>query len=664
MDQTQDKRPSISAAGFLKAAAAVFALALVVRLVYAAQMWQCPLFQNPTMDAGAYYALARRFAEGHWANPSGQPYWQPPFYMYVLAVWFKLAGTSVAAAKNAQLVLGSVNCVLVMLLGWRVLGRRVGIVAGAAMALYGPMVYFDGEILTPTLQVFLNLCAILLLLTASERKSPALFAAAGLILGLSVILRPDVAVFAAGAVVWAALSLRRTEPRPRVALCCALLAAFAALPTLPIMVRNKAVGRDDVLISSNGGLNFYIGNNPREEWTRSIRPGPDWDALQAMPKKDNPDAKPSEQSTWFYRKGIEYATSRPASFAALMVKKTVMYLTAVEGRRNHDLYFHRQYSPLYAALTFKTTWFAFPFGIVLPLAVVGLACRPRGRESALLIWYLAAMLAVTVAFFVCARYRITAVPVLLVFAAHGALELPPIARSRRWVLIGLALAALVVSNANLYHVDRDQRAIEADTRYYLGSILQGRGEAAGAEREFRRSIALNPDYEVSRYQYALLLADQGRDEEARKQLLECLRIDPASPATASKLGEIAEKRGDLPEAIRRYESAARRDAAFTENLVSLAEKAYSRKDYALAERALRGVIAARPDFADARRSLGIVLMKTGRLDEAVETLRDACDLNSDSPDSWHALGLALQKARRQREAQAAFRRAQPAQPSP
>ena len=635
--------------------ALVFGAALVVRLVYASQVSASPLFGAATIDAAVYYDLAREFAAGIWRSPVGEPYWQPPFYPVALALWMKAGGPSVAAAKVAQMALGSVNCALTALIGSMAFNRRVGLIAGLMAAFYGPLVYFDGELLPPTLQIFLNLSAIVALLRAVERESVCLFAAAGLILGLSIITRPDTGVFAAGALVWVVLALRRRARPAKLAASCAALAVCAALPVVPVAVRNAVVGKDRVLVSSNGGLNFYIGNNPDEERTREIRPGPDWDAMQALPMRDQPNAKPSEQSAWFYRKSLSWAASHPLDYARLLIKKCVMYVSAVEPRRNHDLYHYRRHSPLYAALLWKVGPIGFPFGIVLPLAVLGMlrATRQPRPSTAdplpLLLWYLGAMFAATTAFFVTARYRAPAVPALLVFAGFGAAELWGALLRLRTVLgrdlksrpnagsmappsataspLLAALTVLVLSNLNICRIDTNQARIDADTRLYLANILAGRGNVAAAYRNYSESIRLKPDYEPSRFEFALLLERMGRTEDAKAQLRACLRLDPKSPASNAKLGEILMKEGELAGALRHYLTAVRVDPQLVEDLVTLAENAYAARDYATAERALRAVVGRRPRWAEARRSLGVALMKLGRMAEARRELEEAVRLD-------------------------------------
>lgn len=644
-----------------RTAAPVFAAALAVRLIYAAQAWSSPLFQVPTNDADAYYRLALDFSRGLLLHPAGEPYWQPPFYPMALAAWMTVAGPSVLGIKLAQIALGSVNCVLVYLLGRRVLGPPTGLVAGLAAAFYGPLVYFDGELLTPTLQIFLNLCAVLLLMRGARPRRLPVLGAAGLVLGLSIITRPDTFLLLIAAAVWVAGRLGRTGGTVQAAAACALMLACAALPVVPVAVRNAVIGGDRVIISSNGGINFYIGNNPDEEKTRAIRPGPDWDALQALPKKDNPDATPSQQSAWFYRESLRYAAAQPAAYARLLVKKTVMYITAVEGRRNNDPYHYRQHSWLYAALMWRWGGFAFPFGVALPLAVFGLlACR-RVPDAGMLYVYLGAQFVSVVAFFVCSRYRVPAAPVLLIFAASGGIELWRAAHQRRLrqlsVPLAIAVCVMVVSNLNLYEVDANRQLIDADTHLYLGHILENRGDLNEALEQYKRAVALNPRSEVSRFDLADLLARTGRTAQAKRQLLAALELNPRSPALNARLGEILQQEGDLSGANIRYARAAGADPMFAHKLVSLAEMAYGEGRYDLAAEALRAVVRIEPDWADARRSLGVALMKSGELEEAIEHLERACELDPGSAECFIALGLAYRKSGSSREAEDAFARA-------
>lgn len=58
----------------------------------------------------------------------------------------------------------------------------------------------------------------------------------------------------------------------------------------------------------------------------------------------------------------------------------------------------------------------------------------------------------------------------------------------------------------------------------------------GAEREFRRALDLNPGYATSHQWYAILLAEEGRDEEATRHAQQAVALDPLSGPIHQTLG--------------------------------------------------------------------------------------------------------------------------------
>ncbi len=63
-------------------------------------------------------------------------------------------------------------------------------------------------------------------------------------------------------------------------------------------------------------------------------------------------------------------------------------------------------------------------------------------------------------------------------------------------------------------------------------------DIAGAEEELQHAIALNPSYAMARHWYAMLLAVEGRSEEALAQLRKALELDPFSPVSAALAAEL------------------------------------------------------------------------------------------------------------------------------
>src|SRR5262249_54293389 len=80
------------------------------------------------------------------------------------------------------------------------------------------------------------------------------------------------------------------------------------------------------------------------------------------------------------------------------------------------------------------------------------------------------------------------------------------------------------------------------------------------------------------------------------------------------------------------------------------------------ERVLRDGLARVPDQGELHYSLGLLLAEQNRLPEAAVELTEAARLLSDRPRVHYNQALALQRLGRRSEAEAAFRRAQPAAP--
>ncbi|CAN0573733.1 unnamed protein product [Laminaria digitata] len=85
--------------------------------------------------------------------------------------------------------------------------------------------------------------------------------------------------------------------------------------------------------------------------------------------------------------------------------------------------------------------------------------------------------------------------------------------------------------------------------------------------------------------------------------------------------------------------------------------AYRAGDFAAAEAAYRRLLEQNPADVDARMTLGVVLRRLGRLDEAITMLEGAVAAAPDDFKVFANLGLALQTAKRLDEAIAAYRRA-------
>jgi len=332
----------------------------------------------------------------------------------------------------------------------------------------------------------------------------------------------------------------------------------AMVPVLLVTMTNYTAGRELVLISSNGGINFWIGNNPDYDRTVTIRPGRAWNELVRRPLEAGARS-PAAASRWFYQQSLEWMRRDPVAWLGLTGKKILLFLRGEEIGRNQEIYPFRERSVLLRILLWPGPP-ALPFGLLLPVAVAGairvVRRRPRG---AVLLAILSGLLATSViAFFVAGRYRLPLVPLLCIFAGAGIDRWIRDARAgaRRPLVIagGVALALAIVAHAGGSRAARD---FHPDTYSDMGRWLHESGDTEGAARVFLRALDLDPGSMEAANNLGAVRLKQGKLEEAERLLRRVLDRYPGDPTALDNLGSVYMKRGEPYLAGDFYTRAAR-----------------------------------------------------------------------------------------------------------
>ena len=217
-------------------------------------------------DPARYVGYGRAIADGKgMIEPmSGHPTaYYPPGYPWFLGIvtWLGKPITDDVGllAAMVQAVLGSISAVLGALVGRRIAGIRAGIVAAFALALYPNLIFHSGAVLGETLYnfLFLAFCAVVLAKQWPSDLTVRRVAAAGLLLGLAVMVRPiSLAVIPVVLFTW-----WRAQPnRQRLLSHSAVFLAAVAACILPWTIRNQIRMGDFVAISTNTGDNLCIGH--------------------------------------------------------------------------------------------------------------------------------------------------------------------------------------------------------------------------------------------------------------------------------------------------------------------------------------------------------------------------------------------------------------------
>ena len=542
--------------------AAIFLLALVVRGIYLAESSGNPTFNSLTLDSRDYFLRARDLA-GQGAFDTGF-FWQPVFYPFAMAILFLFSGPSILCAKLLQIVLGAVACTLTYRLGREVFDRRIGLLAGVIVAFYGPLIFYECEIDTAGWAAFWSVPLLMLLLRAATAGSRALCLAFGACGALSTLTRPTFLPFVLISLAWLVqVFVKNRVNRREMVRRLAEVAAGFLIVAAPVAIECQRVAGHYGILPTSGGLNMYLGNNPDVCRTLTIRPGWTWDELTLQPERQGRTTR-SEQSRYFNEKVWAYAKDQPLSFLRGIGHKGLQIANGREIPRNVDIYLYRDWSHLLRALVWKVGRFGFPWGVLFPMAIVGLVCRWR-RIPAPVTLFVGLYLMGIVLVFVADRYRLPVVPVMSILAAAGWVSVLEIVRARQWSTLAVigCMCVAVVFVTNLTGPSCEETI---NYRAEMSNLLAQNAEEAG-------NIA-----------------------EARRLYEQALRLDPESPLTQFRLGIIQANAGEFDAAISHFSDSLKQEANY--NAYYNRGRAYAlKRDFSRALSDLDKAIELRPDCA-------------------------------------------------------------------
>jgi Flp pilus assembly protein TadD/4-amino-4-deoxy-L-arabinose transferase-like glycosyltransferase len=641
----------------------VFLVALVLRVVYIVDLQASPLVELPVLDELYHIEWARELAEGDWIG--SEVFFRAPLYPYLLGVLLAAFGGSLLAARLVQAVLGAMVPMAVYALARRTLGEREAWISAAAAALYPVFIYFNNELLIVSLIVLLDVLLLTAVLRADQSPTHGRWFGAGLLAGASTIARPSVAVFLPFLFVWMLARARTAgaagvtgsraatwrEAWKRAGVGFSLLLAGVAVLVLPITLRNYAVGRDFVPVASQGGINFFIGNNAGSDGASAVLPvlGESWeneDAVRVAETQRGRKLRPSEVSDFWYDKGREFLLENPGQALRLYVRKFVFYWDSYETANNKDIYYFGGMSPVFRWLSWLN------FGVVAPLAILGmLVLTRRNAGVGLMVGFVLSYMCGVLLFFVNARFRLPTVPFLIILGAGAVVWLVDLARRRSFRPVALA-ALLLVGVGWFVHHDfyGTHGGHRAQTHLTLGRASAAQGRLEEAVEEYRRAVELHPGYAKALNSMGLALDELGREDEALSAFLEAAESDSDLASARNNIGNLLMRRGDLEGAARWFEEAIELDSLTYQAYMNLAMIRAQQGDLAEAERLLRSSVVAEPEFEEGWDALGRVLEETGRFQEAAVAYSRAISTNPDYASAHHNLGVLLAMAGRYEEA--------------
>lgn len=622
---------------------ALFLLALLPRVVHLLTFRDSPFFSILVLDPLMYDEWGWALARGE--GPVGRVFFQDPLYAYFLAAVYSVFGHRYLPVAAIQLLLGALVAPLSYMAARPWFGRPAACVAGVVSALYVPAIYYDGLVLKTSLGLFLVAALLASLSLAVRRRSPLLWGVAGVVLGLGCLTRGNLVLLVPVVAVWALVDTpsgaderiglrgRLIDPA-RWSVVGALLLG-CALVLIPTALRNRAVGSEWVLTTSNAGQNFYIGNNPLNdtgEYQRLpfVDPNPKYeerDFAREASRRLRREVGVRETSRFWSSEALSWIRSDPKGWARLTWLKLRAYWGAYEIPDNLDYYLYREDAPVLRA--------PVPgFGLVAPLGLLGaaLAWRMRGWPR-LLVLFAAAYSLTVVLFFVFSRFRMAMMPAVYVLAGHGAVVLwqamrgagrDRSARRRAAAIVAGFLVLLAFVNLPVRARKESLTATaaialrlplrietSATAHFNLGVAYAAQANDADepdawlelAESELRQALADEKRYASVPTELGKVLARRGRNEEAVRAYEQALQIEPGNYRTHHALGLLRTRLGDLGGASTSFRRALELEPRHVASAVRLGETLLELGRPAQAVGAFRHALALAPDNARAAEGL-------------------------------------------------------------
>lgn len=198
-------------------------------------------------------------------------------------------------------------------------------------------------------------------------------------------------------------------------------------------------------------------------------------------------------------------------------------------------------------------------------------------------------------------------------------------------------------SAALRALELDPFLAEADTALATVKVKYDR-DINGAERSFKRAIAINPNSAVAHLRYTYFLAAMGRLDEALQKVKRAQEFDPLSPETNSCFANFLYFARDYDEAIRYCRKALVVEPDFLDALLWLGLSYQQKKMFEEAAAQFLKAKDAHGDTMEPAELLGHVFAVTGRAEEArtvLSELHSSAQQNSVRPYNVALIHAAL-----------------------
>lgn len=425
----------------------LFLLTLSVRLYVVARLSAMPFFIPDGGDMKFYSDWGLRVAHGILTDH--QAFYGLPGYPFLLGFLYKILNFDRLGVSILAGLIQSLADAFTSVFIWKIAqeafrgkpdehglspGNAIGGLAAIGWALYQPAQTFTAVLMPTSLAVAVYWYSVWVLMRRRGGGFSiwAPWLPIGVLIGFESMIVATILFLIPMALVAIFLRFRQGLGDPgtsaparslfRPIAAAALLIAGLYAGSAPCWLHNYLIAREPVMLSAHSGLNFYIGNNPYATGYPRIPPGMSAgqegmlrDSITLAEKSEGRPLKHYEVSRFWSARAHDYIATHRLDWLRLMGRKFVNFWNSF------------QYDDLSLITLFDNAGVLVPgprFGLVAALGIPGLLLvlfsrrRSMGWVVAAVLLHMGALMPV----FVTERYRLAAVPGLLLLGAYGLRE--------------------------------------------------------------------------------------------------------------------------------------------------------------------------------------------------------------------------------------------------
>lgn len=597
----------------------IFAATFFIRLISLSRLTSSPSLLPSGSDMDFYDQWAKEILRGHWTDH--QAFYGLPLYPYVLALLYWLFGFGHFFPGVIQVCLDAGTAVLIYKICLFILRdaaelksetslalnpTALSVAAAAGWTFFLPAQAYSIILMPTAASVFVCWFLVWVIVTRKEIASPGRTFVLGTVIGSAAMGVATSLVLIPLALV--ALVVKVPSFAPNRLLLAPLLLAGVLAGSSPCWIHNFFVARDPVFLSAHGGINLWIGNNPdatgyprfpglHAGQSELLR-----DSIEMAEAAAGRDLKRSEVSRYWSTKATTYIAANPMAWLRLLARKVANFWNAFEYDDLGVIRNLREHGVLFPG---------FRFGFVAALGLTGLffAWRIFPASRWVAAGVLLQMLAI-LPIFVTERYRLVAVPGLLILAALGLARLWENFACGAYGNVAIQFAIVAVS-VGFVTLPRHDPALWALDAYNAGRLALELNDFRRAEQELQRAHDLVPD----------------------------------NAETNFALGNLRLTQRDLTAAKKFYEVALKADSKHKGALNNLGVVALDENSPAVAAEYFRRSLTLQPQNAKTHYLLARALLADARPTEAAEALKRAVELGGERPE-FASLREQIEKSRR------------------